>query len=142
MVAILMNAVSRAACNILVQFPSSFFFSIQVVQPYSSTDTATAWKNCCFILSVRLDFYMVINLSLAIHTLPMHILTSLSADEILWSRYTNSSTYFRGLLISKEMAPSFLKHLNSIWSEFMLRLMPLAAYSKLWKLGVHWIQIS
>ena len=45
------------ACSILVQLPSSFFpscfVSVQVVHPYSSIDTTTAWKKLHFILSVK-----------------------------------------------------------------------------------------
>ena len=45
-------------CSDLVFFFFFFFFNhfVQVVQPYSSTDTATAWKNSYFILSKRSDF--------------------------------------------------------------------------------------
>ena len=32
------------------------------VQPYSSTDTATVWKNSSFILSEKSDFHMIDNL--------------------------------------------------------------------------------
>ena len=57
------------ARNILVWFPSRFFFnglvSVQVVYPYSSIDTTTAWKKLLFILSVRFDFHMIESLSIA-----------------------------------------------------------------------------
>ena len=56
---------------------------MKVVQLYSITDTATTWKNSYFILSKRLDFYVVINLSIVVHALPVHTLISLSVDEIL-----------------------------------------------------------
>ena len=42
-----------------------------VVLPYSSTDTATAWKNSLFNLSVRSDFHMVDNLFMAIQAFPI-----------------------------------------------------------------------
>ena len=46
----------RITRSILVQLPSSLFSSRfvrdQMMQPYSSTDTTTAWKNCLFNLSV------------------------------------------------------------------------------------------
>ena len=49
--------------------PSSFFFKhffkVQVVQPYNSSNTATAWKN----LSERLDFHMINNQSITVQAL-------------------------------------------------------------------------
>ena len=56
----------KRICYSLVWFPSNFFsrrfVKFQVVQPYSSTDTATASR---FIFSERSDFYIVNNLSIA-----------------------------------------------------------------------------
>ena len=46
---------------------------VQVVEPYNSTDSATALKNSCFVLSERLDFHMLNNLSIAVHAFPMHM---------------------------------------------------------------------
>ena len=65
------------------------------MQPYSSTDTATARKNSCFILSKRLDFELDDSLSLVVHTLSMQMLTSLSVDKILLPMYINWNIYFR-----------------------------------------------
>ena len=70
---------------------STSFVNIQVLHPYSSTDTATAYKKSCFILSERSSFHMINNLSVAIHAFAMCMLTLLSVDEILLSRYVNSS---------------------------------------------------
>ena len=60
----------KAVCNILMQFQFSFsskhFAEVQVVQPYNSTKTATTWKNSDFILSERLGFHMVDNMSIAV----------------------------------------------------------------------------
>ena len=63
------------------------FVSIHVVYPYSSNATATGWKKSHFILSDQLDFYMIDNLSITIHASARRILTSLSGDVILLSRY-------------------------------------------------------
>ena len=76
---------------------SKSLLSVQVVQPYSSTDTATAWKKFRFILSIKSDFYMINDQSIAVHAFPMRILTSLSVDEILLPRYVKWSSNFRGL---------------------------------------------
>ena len=50
----------NSARSILVQVTSSFFSSrfvkVQVVQLYSSTNSATAWENFYFILSVWFGF--------------------------------------------------------------------------------------
>ena len=54
-----------------------------MVHPYNSTDTATTWVNSHFILSGKSDFNIVVNLSIALHASPMHMLTLLSVDKIL-----------------------------------------------------------
>ena len=61
---------------------------------------------------------MVDNLLIAVHVFPMHMLKSLSVDEILLPKYVNGSTDFKGLLFNEDMAPSFLKHMNSVLSEY------------------------
>ena len=57
--------------SILVLFPSSFFsmcsFSIHVVHPCSSIDTAIAWKKSRLVLSGRFDLHMIDNLLLVFH---------------------------------------------------------------------------
>ena len=73
-------------------FFSKHFVRVQVVQPFSSADTATAWKNSHFILSEGSDFDIIDNLSIAVHAFPMCIVTLLSVDEILLFRYVNWST--------------------------------------------------
>ena len=86
----------RITRRILVQLPSSLFSSrfvrVQVVQPYSSTDTTTAWKNCLFNLSVRFDFHTTDNLFIAAHAFPIRALTSFSVEEMLLPKYLNCST--------------------------------------------------
>ena len=64
------------------------------------------------ILSEGSDFYMVINLSKAVHAFPMHMLILLSVDEILLLRYINWFTNFRGLLFNEKIAPSWLKYID------------------------------
>ena len=90
----------KIACRILVKFPFSFFsmhfVSIHVVHPYSSIDTATACKKFCFILSDRSDFYMINNLSIAIHVFARQIFTLFSVDGTLLPRYMNLFTNFGG----------------------------------------------
>ena len=68
---------SKIAFSILVEFPSNFLSMDLVklqVQPYSSTDTATVWKNSSFILSERSDFHVVIDLSIVVHVLSVCML--------------------------------------------------------------------
>ena len=48
----------------------------------------TAWKKSCFILPDRSDFYMINNLSIAIHRFARCVMTSLSVDEILLPMYS------------------------------------------------------
>ena len=78
----------------------------------------TAWNNCHFILSERLDFHMVNNLLIADHTFLIHILTLLSVDKTLLPRYINLCTHFKGLPFNMEMAPPCLKCMNFVLSEF------------------------
>ena len=63
---------AASLCNSHLAFSPSILL---VVQPYSSTDTLTAWKNSCFILSERLDFYIIDNLSITFLALIMQMLT-------------------------------------------------------------------
>ena len=58
------------------------------MQPYNSTDTATARKNSCFALSKRSDFHMIDNLFIAF-SLRISIF---SIDDILTVSYVNRST--------------------------------------------------
>ena len=59
----------------------------------------------------------------------MHMLTSHSVEEILLPRYVNRSTNFSDLPFDAEIAPSCLKLINSVLSEFIWKVMPLAACS-------------
>ena len=124
----------KIARSILMKFPSSFFamclVSAHVVHPYSSLDTATAWKKCHFILSDWSDFQMTNNLSIAACIFARHILTSLSVDETLLLRYMNLWTNFTCIPLRMKMAPYCLKHLCFVLWVFMWRPMP-PAYSRL-----------
>ena len=77
------------------------FIKIQMVQPYNSTHMAITSKNSRFILSGGSNIHMHLKFSIAIHALPMHMLTLLSVDEILLLKYMNWSTNFRGLPFKK-----------------------------------------
>ena len=61
----------------------------------------------------------------------MCMLTSLLVDEILLPRYVNESSNFRDLLFSGDMAPSWLKDILWIVSEFTERTIPPAAWFRL-----------
>ena len=84
-----------------------------------------------FIFAERSEFHVVVNLSIAIHTLPMCIMTSLSVNEILLPRYMSWSSNLWGSSFNEEMASSCLKPNNSVLSEFTKRPMPLAVCSRL-----------
>ena len=77
-----------------LSFFSVFFLSSGVWQ-YSSIDTD--WKNSHFIQSEGLYFHQIDNLSITVHVLPMHLLISVSVDEILLLMYVKWSTNFRDL---------------------------------------------
>ena len=55
----------------LLTFENNHSDNFQIVQPYSSTNIATAGKKSHFILSERSGFCMINNLSKAVHVLPM-----------------------------------------------------------------------
>ena len=107
------------ARSILVQNPSCFFsmciVSVHVVHPYNSIDTAAAWKKSRFILSDWSDFHRIVSLSIVVHAFARCILTSLLTDEILLPRYVNLSSNFREPPFWIEMAPSWLKHIYSVF---------------------------
>ena len=86
---ILLPGVVQNSTQHLFVVPYLAFFLVvcKVVQPCYSSDTTTAWKDSCFLLSGRSDFHMIVNLSIEVHALPMHMLTSFSVDEILLQRY-------------------------------------------------------
>ena len=52
------------------------------MQPYSGTDTVSAWKNSDFILSEISDFHMVGNLSIAVYVLAVYIDITFSRWDI------------------------------------------------------------
>ena len=62
---------------IFAQFPSSFssmrLLYVHVVHPYCSIDTPATWKKSRYILSDRSNFYMIDNLSIAIHAFARYI---------------------------------------------------------------------
>ena len=59
---------------------------------------------------------MTDKLSIAVHALPMHMLTLLSVDEILLPRYMNWSTNFRVFPFNEKMVPSWLSLMKSVLS--------------------------
>ena len=71
------------------------------------------------ILSDRSDFHRFLNVLIAVHGLLMYVLTSFSVDEILLPKYMYWSINFRGLPFNEIIAPSLLKCINSVLSEFI-----------------------
>ena len=112
-------------------FFSIHFVSVYVVHPYSRIDTTVVWKKLCFILSDGLDFYMINNLSIAVHACTRRLLMSLSLNETLLPRYVNLSTNFRELPFKEEMASFWLKHMYTVLSAFTWRPITSAACSGL-----------
>ena len=95
---------------------SSFFSSQtrdQMLQPSSSTDTATARKNFRFILSEESYFHVSGNLPIAVHALLLRIVDEISTEVclfvaffvwILW--YINLCRLFNAKSIFKQMNSS------------------------------------
>ena len=68
------------------------------MHPYSSTDTATAWKKLCFILLGRSDFQMTHNLPIAVHSFSMHMLISLVMSAFNIYIYIYSASNFSQII--------------------------------------------
>ena len=94
----LIGLVGREFANGPCSF-SLYFVRVQMVRSYSSTDTAITWEKSVFILSERSDFYMIDNLSIAVHAFARCMVTSLLVDEMLpamyenWSKSTNFKSF-------------------------------------------------
>ena len=70
------------------------------MHPYSSIDTTAAWKKLRFILSVRSDFHMIDNLSIAVHAFVSRVSMSFSVDETLLPRSSAESSFFQAAAVS------------------------------------------
>ena len=81
------------------------FVSDHVVYPFSSIDTATAWKK-----SDWSDFHMINNLSIEAHAFVRRISISLSVNKTLLPRYVNLFTHFRCSPLIVEMSFCLKKH--------------------------------
>ena len=82
--------ITEHSCVVSIKlFFSIRLVSIDVVHPYSSMDTATAWKKSRFILLDRSEFHIIDNISIADHAFARRISIALSIDEILLPRYVN-----------------------------------------------------
>ena len=80
-----------------VDFSQFFLLESRRCNSYSSTNTVTAWKESCFILSDRSDSHLIDNHSIAVHAFFIRMLTSNSVDEILLQRYMDWSINFQRL---------------------------------------------
>ena len=87
-----------------------WFVSVHMVHSCSRIDMATAWNKYHFISLDRSDFYMIDNLSIAVHTFAKGILVSLLVNATMLPRHVNLSTNFRGPPLRVDVASSHLKH--------------------------------
>ena len=83
------------------------------------------------ILFSRIDQNMIDSQLIAVYAFARCILTSLSVDETLLPMYMNLSTNFKISPFRVEMAPSWLKCMNSVLFAFTLRSMSPAACPRL-----------
>ena len=88
------------------------------------------WNKLRFILSDRLDFYIIGNLLIAVHVFAKRWLMTFSVDETLLPRYVNLSTNFGEPPYWVEMSPFWLKQMDFL-SAFTWRPVPPAACSTL-----------
>ena len=107
----------KIACSILVLFPSSFFSKCLLISMWCIHTVVLTQlqlgRNT--VLYHQLD---LASLWSTVYVLVEHKLTSLSVDEILLLRYVNLSTNFRSLSLWVEIAPSHLKHVDSVLFAF------------------------
>ena len=113
-------------------------FSIHAVLRYSNTDIVKARKKSCFISLNRSDFHVIDNLFIAVKASTWCMLTSLSVDEMLLSRYVNWFTNIRGLPLRVEIAPPCTKLMKSVLLAFTWRLIPPAACSRQCRRDLAW----
>ena len=73
-----------------------------MVQPHSSTDTVTAWKNSRYILSERSDFHMIINLSIAIHALHRKRPELFKSSQ--WHFHQDNTSFLNSILVTDYLA--------------------------------------
>ena len=110
------------------------------MQLYCCTYTTTT---SYLILSGKSDFRMVEKLSIAVYSLPMRMLTSLSVDEIFLLRYVNWSTDFRGLLFNEQVV-QILITMHELCSMSLDRdqwfLVPAPVYEEGIRLGQEYLQ--
>ena len=81
---------------------------VQVVQLCSSCDTITTWKNFHLILSEILNFYVNVDLSIAVHAFPVHMLTLVSVNEMLLPSYVNKFRDCRKLSFNEKIVSTIL----------------------------------
>ena len=107
------------------------FVRVYVVYPYSSIDTVTAWKKSCFILSDRLDFHMIDNLSIAVHAF-MRL-------QFLWGDHTWGVFAPSSLCIWNQMTWRNLQTIVLPW-DFLLKF--LRCFDRLSKSMMLWISLK
>ena len=73
------------------------FVKVQLVKPYSRTNTVIAWTKTHFILSERSNVHLVFKLWITVCDFPLPDMISHSVDEILIPKYLNSPTNFYDL---------------------------------------------
>ena len=115
------------ACSILVQFPPSLV-RFHVVHPLSRIETTAAWKKLRVISLDWSVFYLIDNLSIAVHALARPKLILVSVDEMLLPTYVNLFNYFREPPFKMDISPFWLKYTNSVLSAFTWR--PTRHYNK------------
>ena len=76
-------------CSAHLVFFSIYFISVHMVHLYSRIDTTAARKKSHFILSDRLDFHMIDNLSITVHAFAMSFLHKLLgfdrlSESVMW----------------------------------------------------------
>ena len=119
----LWGTTSRIYSKLHIVIPISFFsLCVSLESRWCSHTVVLTWLQLkrISILFYQIDQILtwVDNRYIAIYVLPMHMLTSPSVNEIFLLRYMNWSINFRGLQFNEAMAPSWLKYMNSILSEF------------------------
>ena len=100
----------KTVISVIIYLQSRFFPRVSFESTWCNHIVALTLFN----LSGKSDFYLIDNLLIAFHSLPVEILTWHSINEILLPWYMNWSIHFRNLPLNEVMAPFWLKHMSTV----------------------------
>ena len=95
----------------------SVLFRVQEVQLYCNTARLKLGR-ITVLFYQRSGFHMAVKLSVAVPTLPTHMLTSVAISYLLKMKCINWYPNFSGLSFTEDLTQNWLKHMNYVLSAF------------------------